>query len=490
LRGSSVSAITVSFFLGYVIFCSNNCIANSIASSYLNPIQTVAFKLFWSMEYDLAKQELAKAKKKSPSDPYNFFVQSFGLAVELVTEADKHKYLQYKPLEDAWLDSLRKMPHSPQRQHVMASVKLHWAMLKSAFGDGLSAAWNIRQAYILLGELNRKYPNYKPAYVYYGALNIVLSSIPDNYQWAAQLTGLVGDEAKGFQMLEKARESDPNLTLEASVALLVLKNQLEYPRKDIQKSASFIVNQYKGYDLISLLVAWIYNKGNSSVDAKFLISTLSAKNGTSLIAYTSGVAHLQTMEYTKAKSDFMKFLKESKGNALKKDTYYKLSQIAILENDSLAIMKYLEKIKKVGNDNIFVDKYALLMARYPHYTRSFLIAKLYNDGGLFMQSIASFQHVTPTNSMQKAEKYFYLARAHENLADAKQAMYYYEECAKTSPHTFYIGPLACLYVAKISLLNKDKHHALAYINKLNGYKNYDFEKSIEARGKKLFKLAK
>ena len=452
-------------------------------SDYLNPLQSKAYQHFWSMEFDLARQELSKSK--SPQDPYNFFVQSFGLAVELVLEGDKYKYFKHKSLENKWLDSLSRMKDSPQRQYAIASVKLHWALVKSVFGEGLSAAWNIRQAYQILGEVHKKYPDFKPVYVYYGVLNVALSSIPDSYQWAAQLTGLVGNQAKGLQLLEKAKDSDPNRYLESSVALLALKSHLEYPRKEILAIGELLSIKYKGFDVMTLIVSWIYNKNNHSKEANALLSLIKGNKGTALVAHTKGVACLQTLDYTKAKNEFLKFLRETKGNSLKKDTYYKLSQIAILENDTLNLSKFKEKMEKNGNDNLFADKFALLMLKYPHYPRQMLLAKLYCDGGLFEESIAAFKLFEPSRALHKAEKYFYMARSFENLNELQKAIHYYNECDKVCHSTFYIGPLACLRLANIANQRQDSKLIQSYLKRLDRYKNYDFKKSIDNRAKAL-----
>jgi hypothetical protein len=468
------------------IFTAQNLSTASNKSTYLNTYQSNAYRLFWQMEFDLAKIELSKSKHSAPNDPYNFLVQSFGSVIELVAVGDRYKFQQNKILEHKWLDSLSTLKDSPQKEYVIAAVKLHWALAKAVFGDGFSAAWNIRQSYIMLGEINKNNPKLLPASIYYGVLNIALSNISESYHWAAQLTGLIGYENKGLQILESmSQSSDNDIALEASIFLLVIKSHLEFPRKEILDDANFIISKYKHYDLVSLLVAWIYNKNNYSKEAKILLSSMSSSHTSALITHTMGVANLQTMEYKLAKNEFLKFLKESKGNSLKKDTYYKLSQIAILEVDSVTANKNKSMIKKVGDDHLFADKYAQTMTNYPLCNRTSLIGKLYLDGGLFEKSISQYLLFRPNTQAEKAEKNYHLGVNYEKMNDIQNAMKFYGECARYCPKNFFYGPLACVKLMKISMDYKDKTNALLHEAKLQTFKNYAFKKQITEKSKKI-----
>lgn len=473
--------------IGLLFILPANSFAETGRYSYLNPSQTEAFKLICKMDFENAKHFLAASKHNSPLNPYNFYVQSFALTIELVLDGDRYKYLKSKSFEGKWLDSLNKLEYSVERQHVIASVKLHWALLKAVFGDGLAAAWNIRQAYLMLGELNKKRPDFAPAFVYYGALNVVLSSMPASYHWAAQLVGLTGDQQKGMVLIAKSKGVHEIADFEANIANLILKSHLEYPRKEVLDLANSIAGEFKNFDLVSLLIGWLYNKNYNSEGAKKIIQSITSARGATLVSHVMGVACFQTLDFNQAKKYFLKFLKETKGNSLKKDSYYRLSLIAITERDSIAVSKYKEKIKKAGSDNIFADKYAMVLSSYPNFAPAFILGKSSFEGGLFAQSMNYLNQFQPVTPMQKAEKKYYIGRIHESQGNYSQALIFYDESVKISPNTFYIGPLACIYGMKLSKSMNDLKMLSVLNGKFKKFNKYDFQKSIEDRANKINK---
>lgn len=68
-------------------------------------------------------------------------------------------------------------------------------MCKIKFGDNLSAVFEVKKAYTLLLDNQKKYPDFKPNVKSLGLLHTIFGAVPDKYKFGAKLLGL---KVKGF----------------------------------------------------------------------------------------------------------------------------------------------------------------------------------------------------------------------------------------------------------------------------------------------------
>lgn len=433
-------------------------------------------KIFWA-SWDLRFAEADSLLSKEPKTSSYFVLRSLNTTIRLLLEGDKIKYYQRKLLYEKWADSLENCPKDARYFHALALLKLHSALLKVSFGENLSGGLQMRQAYLQFKK-NVANPIHLPQdEVYEGAFLAALSNIPDNYQWAAQLVGLEGNESVGFAKLQRVSKGKEMIaSFEAKLFTVVLKNYLQFPRKEILSET----NMFSAYSskVADLLCVWLYNKNNASKEALTLLQERQWPSF-SYLDYVHGVTLFQLMNLEMAEKHLNNYVSTTRSTNYKKDCFYKLSVIYDLEGDSTKAVRYREKVKKLGSDVYYVDKQAVKKVYMGKREPSELLrAKIAFDGGEFESSIHCLFRLNNQASVILDRNYL-LARNYELLGGKLQAIVYYKKVMAQCPNEGnYKGPMACLHLAEMAMEEKNKTLVVNYLNQIENYSDYEHRSSI------------
>jgi tetratricopeptide (TPR) repeat protein len=455
-----------------------------MAKDFFTKQQTEVYFLYWDAQFDEADELLAKDAKTNPADAAYYVLKSTGLTLQLMLEGNMNRYYQFKKKEKEWTDSLEIVRDEASRLYAQAIVKLHWALLKTLYGEGLSGAWAMRQVFLSLKQINTKYPLFMPAKVYYGALQVATANIPDSYQWAAQLAGLKGNEQQGWLLLKMAQSKPQSVeAFEATLFTLVLKNYLEYSRAEVLVHVKQLSEAHRCH-LLYLMLAWACDKNNASAKAHELL--MDCKVAYTFHYYVRGVNAMQRLQLDEAKSHFTRYLKEDKSRNYRKDILYRLSLIAHLQGDSLLATRYRERLKKQGNDLFYADKRAAKQVFLPYPNHDLQIAKWVFEGGDHQRSLQMLNLFTPADPSLSLEKQYLIARNYHVYDDLDEAIKHYKMVAEKCPKEgVYLGPMSCLQISTLCFAQGRKPLCLAYLDLLGRFRNYEHQKYIQDKASSL-----
>lgn len=442
-------------------------------------------KIYWA-SWDLRFAEGDSMLSKEPKTSSYFVLRSLNTTIRLLLEGDKIKYYQRKLHYDKWVDSLENCPKDARYFHGLALLKLHCALLKVSFGENLSGGLQMRQAYLQFKKNVANPVHLSEDELYEGAFLAALSNIPDNYQWAAQLIGLEGNEEAGFAKLQKVSKGKETIaSFEAKLFTVVLKNYLQFPRSEI-------VSETKALSVYSsrvadLLCVWLYNKNNASKEA---LGLLQERHWPSFpyLDYVQGVTLFQLMDLETAEKYLIGYVSSTKSAYYRKDCFYKLSIMYELSGDSAKAFRYREKVKKLGSDVYYVDRQAVKKVyKNERLPSELLRAKIAFDGGEFETSIHCLFQLNNQASIA-LERNYLLARNFELLGGKLQATAYYKKVLAQCPKQGnYKGPMACLHLAEMAVVEKKKAAALTYLSQVEHYSEYEHKSTIRHKVGKLRK---
>jgi hypothetical protein len=483
--GVSGRVIFLSWFFLWI--ASEVAFAHSAPSaSFYTSAQQEIYFLYWDLEFDRANSILAKEKKLQPSHPANFVLKSLGTTLQLLVQGDKIQYFNTRENEDRWLDSLEAGREEPGYSYSKAMIKLHWGLLKTVYGEGLSGAWAMRQAFLLLKSNHEKNPSLMANEGYFGAISIALSHIPENYQWAAQLAGLEGDENKGWESLKKAQKSGESVTVfESRLFSLLLKNYLKYPREEILLQCEELQKEFPQRGVCAISV-WILNKNNASQRAEEMGSKLQVKGSVVYFDYLLGLTYFQLLDLKKAQGYFQTYISQSKSSHYKKDALHKLSILYYLEGDSVKSLKYRERVKRQGSSFYYADKQALKGAYRPWVSKDLQRARMAFEGGLFTTSLQHLSTCTQRDVPSQVEINYLKAKNYQLLNNREQAKFFYKKTIQACPKEgLYFGPMACWVLAKWSKEEGNAPQMKRYIDTLSQFKEYEYKGDIQEKVRKL-----
>lgn len=447
-------------------------------------VQQDIYFLYWNLEFDKAEPLLVQDIRTHTLRPEHLRLKSTGLTLQLLLKGDKYSYFRYKGIEDKWIDSLKKMPEDASNLYTRAMIKLHWAVLKTAYGEGLSGAWSMRSSYLQLKEIHQKWPQYLELYPYLGALEVALSRVPESYQWATELAGLEGNEKRGIDLLKNSQKGSPISTFEADFLSLLLKHYMEVPREELLPVCERLHVQYP-YKVVQLVAVWLYNKNNASERANLLWPNLEKGTSYPYFHYLKGITLLQTLHLKEAQLQLEQYVTLSKSANYKKDALYRLSILYGLQGDSMKAARYKERVKKLGNAVYYADKQAQKWALIKHGpSYKLILAKWAFDGGAFASSLDVVNEMP--RGKEELDKVYLRARNYDLLGERKESIEYYKKTIVLCPKEgVYLGPMSYLHLAT---LEKEKGNVAlmnAYLESIKQFKNYDHKKSIQEKGEKL-----
>ena len=138
--------------------------------------------------------------KEIKANPYNLmavYLADYEDCLLLLFNGDAKELQQLRGHQDERLALLdRGDKRSPWHKLCRAGIYLHWALVHVRFGENLKAGLAFRRSYLLLKENRDMFPQFEYNNIFLSMEQVVVGSIPDNYQWLASSFGLKGGNIK------------------------------------------------------------------------------------------------------------------------------------------------------------------------------------------------------------------------------------------------------------------------------------------------------
>jgi tetratricopeptide (TPR) repeat protein len=393
------------------------------------------------------------------------------------------------------LNQIQKLPdNSPYKLFLRGSIHLQSALVKGAFNEYLSAAWDFRNSYQEINLNERKFPNFLSHKMELGALMALIGTFPKQYEWVVNVVGLEGDFEKGVKILSdyvKNAGHEPLVEQQQAMVVYTLIQLNFGPKKE--KAWTFCKDKTKDFQhnlLQCYLRAFVASKcGENDIALQALKARPTGESYEQIhyLNFLMGNCLLFQLDYSSS-IWFKRYLTFSTTKGSFKEAYQKLSWIAWLQNDTSKFITYshlMEKYTKDAGSETTLMKADLAKNIYP--SMDLIKARLLFDGGYYEQANSALNQIhlyTLPSVFQKLEWEYRVARILQEEHKLSEAIVHYKKCLETGNGTnSYLVPNSCLQLGLIYEQLSYSELAKSYYKKVFTYDNFDYESSIDQKAK-------
>ena len=475
------------------LFFTVNCYA---ADFDFTPNLQKAYSEIFKLRIQSGKDLLAKEKQS----PFKIYLENYVDVIELLNSENEVAYEKILQKEDERLELIENLDtggisqKSPYNRFLRAEIKLHWALLKIRFGHEVKAGWNVIQAYRLLEENQKLFPNFLPNQKSLGCLHVLFGSVPENQKWITKFLGLRGNIQQGMTELRQASK-DKNWGLESKFCTFFIQAYvLKFDDKQNTELLQLIDNQSDNLNLflIATAVSLKENHTEQAIELLKKFPTDAAYIYFPIFELYKAETQLFKGNYTQASTAYLTYLKNFKGKGFVKDTYYKLFICNWLTGDEKKGRFYLTKIPLNGNVLAESDKAAQKF--YENYIKTNILPnktllkfRLVFDGGYFEQAAKDVDNLSEknfTNTKDQAEFDYRAGRIYQKLTQYDKAISFFEQAINlTDGQEWHFGASSSLQLGYIFQAKAQKSKAKTYFEKAISYKRHEYKTSIDNKAR-------
>ena len=464
----------------------------SRAEFTFTPKNEAAYTEFLNLRINNGQSLINQALKENSSNGISICIANYGDAIKIFLSEDEKLYKLLSKNEEVRIAKLQRLEKdSPYYRFTQAEIKLQWAFVKLKMGEELNAMMGLRSSYKLLEENIKLYPDFIPNKKTMGLLNVLIGSIPSNYNWALSLIGMEGDIDKGIEQLNEVCTNDNPFKLEASIIKVIVENYIVHANKANLTGADQLYSSNSNNILICYLYAAILTKNARGIEA--LLTLVKRPISADIIYFPHidlilGELNLSKGDYQNARIHYKTFLLNYKGKNSLKDTYFKLFLSYWLNDEDDLALPYFDKIVTSGKELYDSDKHAQRIAKNHEIPNKTLTKiRLYTDGGYYDKAFDLLKILSLGQFFTKREKLEYLyrtARLYHKAGQVNDAIGYYNKTIELSKdETYYFAPNSALQLGYIYQSRNEKGEAIKQFTLALSYKNYEYKNSIDNKAK-------
>ncbi len=464
----------------------------SKADFTFSPKNEAAYLEFLNLRINKGQTLINQAIKENSNNGISIYLANYADAMKIFLSEDEKIYKLLAKNENLRINKLQSLnKDSPYYRFTQAEVKLQWAFVKLKMGDELNAMMGLRVAYKLLSENIKLYPDFIPNKKTMGLLNILIGSVPSNYNWVLSIIGMEGDINKGIEQLNEVSSVDNPFQLEASIIKVIVENYIVHASKGRIESAAKLYNNNTNNILICYLYAAILTKNSKGYEAIETLRNRPLGNDISYFPHVDlilGELHLFKGDYQNSRIYFNTFLANYKGKNSLKDTYFKLFLTYWLNDEDDMALPYFDKILNNGRELYDSDKHAQRIAKNHEIPNKALTKiRLLTDGGYYDKAFDLLKILSMGQFFTKREKLEYLyrsARLYHKAGQVNDAISYYTKTIDLSKdETYYFAPNSALQLGYIYQSRNEKEEAKKHFTLALSFKNYEYKNSIDNKAK-------
>lgn len=451
-----------------------------------------ALQNFLSLRIDKGQKLVNESLKEKPQNGIGIYLANYSDAIRIFLSEDEKLYKTLSKNEDHRISKLQALEkNSPYYRFTQAEVKLQWAFVKLKMGDELSAMIGIRSSYKLLEENMKLYPDFVPNKKTMGLLNVLIGSIPSNYNWVLSLVGMEGNIDKGVAQLKEVSSDNNPFRMEASILKVVVENYIVHAHKGKIEDAAQLYSNNTDNLLITYLYSAILTKNSRGEEALNVINNRTISRDILYFPHVDlllGELNLYKGEYASSRNYYNNFLTNFNGKNSLKDTYFKIFLTYWLNDEDEQALPFLDKILNTGRELYDSDKHAQKIAKNREIPNKALTRiRLWTDGGYYSKAFDQLKLLSMGQFFTKREKLEYLyrsARLYHKAGQINDAIVYYKKTIDISQdENYYFAPNSALQLGYIYQSRNEKEEAVKYFNNALNYKNYEYKNSIDNKAK-------
>ncbi|MET3540786.1 hypothetical protein ABID22_001500 [Pontibacter aydingkolensis] len=435
-----------------------------------------------------SKQEL----KANPNNAAALLVANYGDFLTLCVQQNVTTYDALLQNQENRLSQIEKLKDkSVWKKYALAEVKMQLGISKLLFGNKLSAAWDIRKAYLQYISISKQHPDFIPNKKTLGMLQVLIGSVPDNYKWFLGIIGMEGSIKSGLTNLKTAATKE-NPFQEEALAMYAITLHL-VDQKNEQQSMRILENlTVRQPDNLLFRFAAMHLLKKTKHSDKALKQFISRPADSQYLSFPylqhmAADLYLYRGDFNESVAHNRAFLQQHKGKHYLKAAHFKLYLAYYLSNHQPQALWYYNKISEVGSEEIEEDKYAAkYVLKQDKPVRPILLARLQSDGGYYQEALKTLSALDTTKATLpiQAEYTYRMARIYNGLQDTTQAVKLYRNTITIcGDSNLYFAPNAALQLGYIYRERKKDTLAQTYFKKAMSYKDHEYKNSIDAKAK-------
>jgi tetratricopeptide (TPR) repeat protein len=381
-----------------------------------------------------AAAALEDLRKNEPDNLLSFVVQDHLDFLRVFTGADEKAFAQLgKQANKSLVELAKGDPKSPYFLFSQAMVRLHLAILNGKYNKYVAAISEVKQAYSLLTENERKHPDFIINKLPLGVMHALIGTIPDEFRWAVKLVGNVSGEVNsGIAEVESVIEYGQkhpefpflNETLFTySFLLMHVGNESERAWKIVKQSS---LNP-KENPLAAFAIANLAIKTARNDEAISTLENMPVGGAFHPFPYRNfllGLAKLYRLD-----PDANQFLEAWVANPVGvyyvKEGYQKLAWYHLINGNEGGYHYYIDFCKTKGSDKIEGDNAAKREAEKGEMPNPQLLrARILFDGGYFQQAndYLKSKSANFTQAKDRLEFHYRMGRINQKLGKSAEAL--------------------------------------------------------------------
>jgi len=469
---------------------------NAFAYFDFNSNCALAYKGLMSLRLSEARVLISREKAVHPQNAVTILLDNYYDFFTILTTENRDQFEKLQANKSTRIDRLeQESENSPYYNYCIAQVNLQWALLHSRFAEYTTAGFEINKAYRLLQSNVKKYPNFLPAYIPLGVVNVLLGSLPGGpLKSILAFLGIKGDTQTGVQTLERLSETLKKTGYAFSYDELVF--YLTYIQTDVVNDPlayNKMLHMVNGIDSASLLKSYIagyaaLRTGHSNEAIGLFQNRVQGPEYQpyAYMDYLLAIAKMNRQDED-ANNYFNKFLKTYSGVNFIKDTYLHLAWSCLLDGDMKRYNAFIELVKSKGNLYNDKDKQALDEANDNPPDADLLRARLLCDGGFYTKAIAALSNKTVNDfslPRDKIEYYYRLGRIYDAMDKNDEAIKYYNNAIAIGRNsTYHYAASSAIRIGIIYEERKDFARARTAYNMVFDFKTKQFKNSLDQKAR-------
>ncbi len=451
-----------------------------------------AYEAIFKLKFKEGKKLIEQEKKINSENLMPIFLENYIDFLTIYISEDEQLFNDLEPQKKERLKTLSEGPRdSPYYLYSQADIHLQWAFSRLKFEEYVNAFFEIRKAYKLLKENDKKFPEFLPNKKSLGLLHALFGAIHDKYKLGAKLFGMTGSIEQGVaEMNEVINQPDFPFKEEALIMYTMLQLHLNKNSKEawnmIDESnielGDNLLNHY-----IAGSVAYYSGRNDELIDI-----LLAKPSGPEYFAFPFldhllGLGKLNRLD-DDADVYFKLFLKNYKGQTYIKETHRKLAWFYYIHDDLENYNKHIKLCLTEGSTLIDEDKSAMKEAERSVYpNKELLQARILFDGAYSKRALEIIENIDYTSlssSYTQTEYYYRLGRIYDDLKQTQKAVNNYVKTIEMGAKlpTFYAAN-ASLKLGRIYEEKKDVVKAEKYYHQCLNFDEHEYKNSIDAEAK-------
>lgn len=450
-----------------------------------------------ALRFDKAGQLLDEERRKHPDNRVVEFLEDYRDFLEIFISEDEALYEAALERRDARLEQINNLPDDHKyKDYMKGEIYLHWAPIRGKMGDRFRAALELNKAYRLLKENYRKHPSFIPGHAGLGVIEVLIGTIPEKYEWLADLLNLEGTikggKARIVNMLSHSDKDTswafleyPTLFMlsfiemntQQEVDKTIMQRYEKYHRKGILKHQPLLVFAYGN----------LLQKKRKNEKALTILNTYEKSPGQYpfyYLDYMRGLAYLyknspKCIEY------FNAYLEDFPGRHYIKSSYQKKAWYYLVNGDVSRYKNNIQNAAEKGEDFIGVDKSAAKEAESKNIPDVRLLkAHLAFDGGYYEQALKALNNFDSEGKSprQIVEWHYRNGRVLHEQERLNKALTFYEKAfRKGKDMEAYFAANAALMAGHIYEKKGRHRKALEHYENCLDLSGFEYELSIHQK---------